>query len=157
MRILLGVDPGFADMGYGVIQSASGADRCLAFGSIGTEAGTSTAIRLQTLYQGLAKVIDQYHPEAAAVERLFFSKNVSTAIAVAEARGVLLLCLADHGIPVREFSPQEVKLAVCGHGAAEKNQVQRMVRMLLGLESIPKPDDAADALALAIALAHTKV
>jgi crossover junction endodeoxyribonuclease RuvC len=104
----------------------------------------------------LRGIIERYRPERAAMERLFFSKNVRTAMVVAEARGVIRLCLEKSGIPCREFSPQDVKLAVCGHGAADKVQVQRMVKALLGMVEVPKPDDAADALAMAIALASTR-
>ncbi len=114
------------------------------------------AARLAFVYDRLADLIDRYHPDAAAIEKLFFSKNVKTALLVAEARGVIRACLEKHGVPCTEFSPAEVKIAVCSHGAAAKTEVQKMVRLLLGLKELPQPDDAADALALAVALAHTR-
>ncbi len=155
--ILLGIDPGFADMGYGIISLEGGKDRCLDYGSIRTPAGTSMAARLAFVYDRLADLIDRYHPDAAAIEKLFFSKNVKTALLVAEARGVIRVCLEKRGVRCQEFSPAEVKIAVCGHGGAKKDEVQKMVKILLGLEHIPEPDDAADALALALALAHTRI
>lgn len=154
-RVILGIDPGYADMGFGAVSAEAGRDRCVRFGSIGTPKGTEGAVRLRAVYQGLQDLIEAVRPTEAAVEKLFFSTNVKTALSVAEARGVILLCLADHAIPVREFSPQEVKIGVCGHGGAEKMQVQEMVMRLLRLREIPKPDDAADALALALTAAHT--
>ncbi len=155
-EIIIGIDPGYADAGFGVISTDGDGDACLACGSIGTPAGQPTAKRLKHLYDRLAEVIAEHRPRRAAFEKLFFSKNVKTALQVAEARGVILLCFEDHGIPCREFSPAEVKIAVCGHGGADKKQMQQMVKTLLGLKTVPKPDDAADALALALALAHTK-
>ncbi|MDD5251381.1 MAG: crossover junction endodeoxyribonuclease RuvC [Patescibacteria group bacterium] len=154
MRILLGIDPGFADAGYGVIETDGFRDRCLAYGSLKTSAGQPHEIRLQKIYDDLSKLIENHRPAAAAIEKLYFSKNVKTAIAVAEARGVIRLCLIQHGVPCREFGPGEVKTAVSGYGLADKSQMQRMIKALLGLKETPKPDDAADALALAIALAH---
>jgi crossover junction endodeoxyribonuclease RuvC len=154
-RILLGIDPGFADMGYGVIVSDGPKDRVVAFGSLKTSPKLTHDERLLLVYDGLAEIITTYQPEAVAIERLYFSKNVSTALDVAEARGVIRLCLRKHGVPMREFQPAAVKIAVCGSGNAEKSQVQKMTAMLLGLKEVPKPDDAADGLALAIALAHT--
>lgn len=154
--IILGIDPGFADMGYGIIQSVGGKDRCLAYGSLRTPAGEATEIRLASVHEGLSKLIDRYKPDAAAIEKLFFSKNVKTAMQVAEARGVIRVCLQLRGLPCTEFSPADVKMAVSGNGTATKEQVQKMVRMLLGLKEAPKPDDAADGLALAIALSSAK-
>src|SRR3989339_1314776 len=156
-QIILGIDPGYADMGYGLISRFRGHDRCLAYGSLRTAASAPTGERLRDIHDGLVRLIEKFSPSKAAVERLFFSKNTKTAIPVAEARGVILLCLSQQGVPCVEFSPAEVKLAVCGHGRADKSEMQKMVQILLGLEQIPKPDDAADALALALALASTNV
>jgi len=156
-RILLGIDPGFADMGYGVISTDGNKDRVVAFGSLKTSPKQAHEERLMQVYDGLAEIIELYQPEGAAIERMYFSKNVSTALDVAEARGVIRVCLRKHGIRTVEFQPSAVKIAVCGTGNAEKKQVQKMTAVLLGLKEVPKPDDAADGLALAIALAHTKV
>lgn len=154
--ILLGIDPGIADMGYGVIEVAPGQpDRCLVYGSLKTVKEAGSAKRLVLLEQGIMQLLDKWQPEAVAIEKLFFSKNVRTAMQVAEARGVIRATLEKAGLRVAEFSPQEVKLAVCGQGNADKVQVQGMVTRLLKLVSPPKPDDAADALALAMALAYT--
>ena len=153
--IILGIDPGFADMGYGVIETAGGKDRCLAYGSIRTPAGAPIAGRLSTIYAELEAIIGKYRPARAGIEKLYFSTNAKTAMLVAEARGVIRLCLERNGLACMEIGPGEVKTAVCGHGAAEKPEVQKMTRALLGLAEIPKPDDAADALAVAIAVAHT--
>jgi len=155
-RIILGLDPGFADLGYGVIEVGAGRDRCLTYGSIKTPAGMPMEERLCRVYADLAALIVKWHPEASAIERLFFSNNAKTAMNVAEARGVIRLCLAQHGLPCREFGPGEIKLAVTGNGAAAKPAMQKMVMVLLGLKEVPKPDDAADALAIALAAAHTR-
>jgi crossover junction endodeoxyribonuclease RuvC len=154
--ILLGIDPGFADMGYGVIEASRGKARMIAYGSLKTAAGEPIVKRLARIHDGLSEIITTYRPEAAAIEKLFFSTNAKTAMLVAEARGVIRLCVERHGLPCTEFNPSAVKIAVCGHGAAAKPEVQKMVKMLLGLKEIPKPDDAADALALAIALGFTQ-
>lgn len=159
--IILGIDPGFADMGYGVIEvggaGRSGRDRMLACGSIKTKAGEPIEQRLATVYAELSRLIDTWKPARAGIEKLFFSTNVSTAMQVAEARGVIRVCMQQHGLACTEVSPAEVKIAVAGVGNAAKADVQKMVKALLGLEEIPKPDDAADALAIAIAVAHTRV
>ncbi|MFH2063057.1 MAG: crossover junction endodeoxyribonuclease RuvC [bacterium] len=156
-KVILGLDPGYADLGYGLVVRQGGRERCLAYGSLRTPKGMPAAQRLGSIYDGLTKLINDYRPAAVAVEKLFFSKNVTTAISVAEARGVILLCLDRLDVPYVEFNPAEVKMAVCGHGAAGKPEMQKMVRMLLGLRELPKPDDAADALALALALASTGI
>ena len=154
--IILGIDPGIADMGYGVIEVGhGGSDRCLVYGSLKTPAGMDGAKRLVMLAQGLEQLLTKWKPAGVGIEKLFFSKNVKSAMQVAEARGVIRACLEARGLPVREFSPQEVKLAVCGQGAAEKSQVQGMVKRLLKLTKIPKSDDAADALALALTMAYS--
>jgi crossover junction endodeoxyribonuclease RuvC len=154
--ILLGIDPGFADMGYGVIDTERGKSRCIAYGSVKTAASEPIVKRLARIYDRLSEIILAHRPEAVAIEKLFFSTNVKTAMLVAEARGVIRLCVEKHGLPCTEFSPADVKIAVSGHGAAAKPEVQKMVRVLLSLKETPKPDDAADALALALALASTK-
>jgi crossover junction endodeoxyribonuclease RuvC len=157
-EIFLGIDPGYADMGYGlVVRGAGRGERCLTYGSIRTEAGEAAAVRLRKLQDQLELLIRTYRPTSAAVERLFFSKNVKTAMGVAEARGVILSCLNRMDVPIREFNPADVKMAVCGHGRAGKMEMQKMVQMLLKLDTVPKPDDAADALALALTLANTRV
>jgi crossover junction endodeoxyribonuclease RuvC len=155
-QIIIGIDPGYADAGFGVIDVSGRPERVLDYGSIRTPADQLAGQRLKRLYDELAKLFAAHRPLCVAVEKLYFSKNVKTAMAVAEARGVILLCAEAHGLTCREFAPAEVKLAVCGQGAADKAQVQKMVKMLLGLKTVPKPDDAADALALALAAAYTR-
>jgi crossover junction endodeoxyribonuclease RuvC len=152
---VLGIDPGLATTGFGVIR-ADGQDQyeCLHYGVITTEAGLSDAERLQTLFIQITDLIQQHQPESCAVEKLFFQKNVKTALSVGQARGVVLLTLAQAGLPVNEYTPNEVKQSVCGYGNAVKSQVQRMVQTLLNLDELPKPDDAADALAVAICHIH---
>jgi crossover junction endodeoxyribonuclease RuvC len=154
-NIIIGIDPGIADAGYGVISSDGGRDKCLAYGSIRTAAGLPAAVRLKKLHDELRALIERYRPRQAAIEKLFFSKNVKTALQVAEARGVIRLCFEEAGLPCREFGPAEVKIAVSGHGGAAKQQMQKMVQVLLRLPTMPESDDAADALALALAMAHT--
>ncbi len=157
-EIFLGIDPGIADMGYGLVVRDSGqGEQCLTYGSIKTDPEEPQAMRLRKLQDQLELLIRTYQPTSAAVERLYFSKNVKTALSVAEARGVILSCFDRLEVPFREFNPSEVKIAVCGHGRAGKTEMQKMVQMLLKLDAVPRPDDAADALALAIALANTRV
>lgn len=152
---ILGIDPGTARMGYGIVEDANGSrERAVVFGCLETPAKMLPELRLQALYQGLVELIHTYEPEVLAVEELFFGRNVTTAIHVGQARGIVLLAAADHGLPVREFTPMQVKMSVTGYGRADKVQVQQMVRSLLGLRELPKPDDAADALAVAIAALH---
>jgi crossover junction endodeoxyribonuclease RuvC len=150
--ITLGIDPGTALLGYGVI---SGIDQptMLAFGAVETQAGQTPAARLESIYNSLVRILDEHAPDVMAVEQLFFARNVTTALAVGQARGVALLAAAQRNVPVYEYKPTEVKLAVAGHGGAGKKQVQEMVRIILGLDSVPRPDDAADA--LAVAICHT--
>ncbi len=154
-HIYLGIDPGIADMGFGVVVVEAGKERCLEYGSLKTAAGTPVGERLRTIHDGLSAIIRKYRPTTVGLEKLYFQKNVKTAMNVAEARGVILLCLAQHGLKVMEFNPSDIKIAVCGYGLADKSQVQRMVVTLLGLKEIPKPDDAADALAVALTAAHS--
>ncbi len=149
MRIL-GLDPGTATTGYGIIDVTEGDLRLVAYGAIITQAWEPPELRLQTIFRRLNDLIAEYQPERAAVEQLFFGRNVTTAIAVGQARGVLLLALADAAIPVSEYSPPKVKEAITGYGKAGKAQIQLMVCHLLALDETPRPDDAADALALAI-------
>ncbi|MDP2933955.1 MAG: crossover junction endodeoxyribonuclease RuvC [bacterium] len=153
---VLGIDPGFGRMGFGVIEETRGDLRVIDYGCLETQKTETIAQRLLELKKFIDQLVCDARPVVVAVESLFFSKNVKTALAVGEARGVILFALAEHGLPVFELSPQEVKLAVTGYGNAEKGQVQRMVQKILGLAKIPKPDDAADALALAIAAAQMR-
>jgi len=153
MRII-GLDPGTATTGYGIIDAVDGDLRVVDYGVLLTAAGDPAPRRLQSLFGQLNALLDTHRPDRAAVEQLFFGRNITTAIAVGQARGVLLLALADAGLPVGEYSPPKVKEAVTGYGKAEKAQVQLMVRHLLDLAETPQPDDAADALAVAIAHAR---
>jgi crossover junction endodeoxyribonuclease RuvC len=153
--LVLGVDPGTATTGYGLVRESQDGTLCLVdFGVIDTPAGLEDEKRLLLLYQRLNELILLHTPDAGAVEKLFFRRNVTTAISVGQARGVVLLALAQQGIPVWEYTPMEVKQSVSGYGNAEKRQVQIMVQTLLGLQEYPKPDDAADALAVAICHIH---
>lgn len=154
--IILGIDPGTAITGYGVLSQDGNYLRRIAFGAIRTKADQPIASRLLQIYQQLQQLIQEYHPEAVAVEELFFNKNVRTALAVGQARGVVLLAAAAANVTIAEYTPLQVKQAVVGYGRAEKIQVQEMVRVLLCLPEIPKPDDAADALAIAICHAHSR-
>lgn len=149
MRIL-GLDPGTATTGYGIVDADGGELRLVDYGAIKTAAGDPAEQRLQSIYSQINELIARHQPQRAAVEQLFFGRNITTAIAVGQARGVLLLALAGAGIPMSEYSPPKVKEAVTGYGKADKAQVQLMVRHLLNLEETPHPDDAADALAVAI-------
>jgi crossover junction endodeoxyribonuclease RuvC len=154
-RLLLGIDPGMARTGYGlVLQAPAGDLQLVRFCVIETAAGGEQSQRLLDLEAGILGVLDAERPESAAVEKLFFEKNVKTAMVVGQARGVALLTLARRGIPVTEYGPGEVKQAVAGYGAADKRQMQLMVRQLLRMNELPQPDDAADALAVAICHAH---
>jgi len=148
--IVLGVDPGTASTGYGVVEEIEGQLRAVDYGVVTTAAGEPLPLRLQTIYGELCRLARLHRPASGSVEKLFFSRNVRTAMSVGQARGVALLALADAGLQIREYSPTEVKQAVSGYGAADKGQVQRMVQALLSLDELPRPDDAADALAVAI-------
>ncbi len=150
MRIL-GIDPGIGICGFGLIETTSrtGA-RALDFGAVTTKVDAPMSERLKELYESLTIVFDECKPEVVAIEKLFFSKNITTGIAVAEARGVILLVAEQKGAIVREYTPNEIKKSLTGYGAATKTQIEEMVRMHLGLKTKPKPDDAADALAAAI-------
>lgn len=154
MRIL-GIDPGYAIVGYGVIEYIGNSFKVVEYGKITTEAKKSLPERLLIIYNELEELLKKHNPDAVAVEELFFNNNAKTAINVGQARGVILLCAAKHTKEVFEYTPLQVKQAVVGYGRAEKNQVQQMVKMLLNLEKIPKPDDVADALAVAVCHAHS--
>ena len=153
--MILGIDPGTAITGYGLVEKQGNHLKRIAFGAILTTPETPTALRLHQIYCQLKTIIEQYRPDMMAVEQLFFNKNVRTALTVGQARGVVLLAGAEAGLDIMEYTPLQVKMAVVGYGRAEKKQVQEMVRMLLCLNEIPKPDDAADALAIAICHAHS--
>ncbi len=156
MPLVLGIDPGTATTGYGLVRLNPGGQlEAVTFGVIVTPPHTAAHLRLQMLYDDLRELLVAHHPDSCAVERLFFQRNVSTAIGVGQARGVVLLALAQAGLEVAEYTPNEVKQAVAGYGSADKRQVQEMVRTLLQLPELPKPDDAADALAIAITHLHT--
>jgi crossover junction endodeoxyribonuclease RuvC len=149
-KIILGIDPGIADTGYGVIVCNGNKLNCLAYGSIKTPAKMEMSERLEMLAQELDLIIKKYKPALIAIEQLFFCNNVKTALIVGQARGVVILIARQNKKSIVEFTPLQVKQAVSAYGKAEKTQVQRMVKMLLALKEIPKPDDAADALAVAI-------
>ena len=157
MTLGIGIDPGTATTGYGLVRlEEDGALTAVAFGTILTPKESTLQARLSELYVQLQEVLRKYKPDTAAVEKLFFQKNTTTAMAVGQARGVVLLALHQSGIDLSEYTPNEVKQAVAGYGSADKHQVQEMVKVLLRLDSIPKPDDAADALAIAITHLHTQ-
>ncbi len=149
MRIL-GIDPGLAIVGWGVIESTYGKTLPVAYGAIRTPAHTAVPTRLSQIFEDMNTILKKYKPEAMAVEELFFTNNITTGIPVAEARGVILLSASLHGVPVYEYTPMQVKQAVVGYGLAEKRQVIAMVTSLLGLPKPPSPDDTADAIAIAL-------
>ena len=153
--IILGIDPGFAITGYGVIECQGNHLKMLEYGVVSTKAGTPFTWRLLQIRDQLNELLAKYKPDACAVEELFFNSNTTTAIQVAQGRGVAITTVADKGIPIFEYTPLQVKQSVVGYGRAEKKQIQEMTRMLLGLQKIPKPDDTADALALAVCHAHS--
>ena len=154
MRIL-GIDPGFAIVGCGVVECISAKFSLVDYGAVTTPAGMPMEDRLGTIYDQLSFAIEKYRPAAMAIEQLYFTSNQKTVIAVAQARGVLLLCAKKHDLPIFEYTPLQVKQAVVGYGRAEKAQVMEMTRRILHLDHIPRPDDAADALAIAICHGHT--
>ncbi|MBK9924088.1 MAG: crossover junction endodeoxyribonuclease RuvC [Anaerolineales bacterium] len=157
MTLALGIDPGTATTGYGLVRLARNGDLvAVSYGVISTPKEDTASARLEMIYDQLCDLIEEYKPDTAAVEKLFFARNVTTGIAVGQARGVVLLALQKAGVEAFEYAPKEVKNAVAGYGGADKRQVQEMVRALLQLDSIPKPDDAADALAIAITHLNTK-
>jgi crossover junction endodeoxyribonuclease RuvC len=153
MRIL-GLDPGTATTGYGIVDVVEGEFTAVTYGVIKTPASMAMPQRLQLIQQELQQLLDEYQPDSVGIEEVFFGRNVTTAITVGQARGVLLLTLANAGLPIGEYSPPKIKDAVTGYGKADKAQVQMMVRNLLDLEETPRPDDAADGLAVAITHYH---
>ena len=152
--IILGIDPGYAIVGWGVIEYQQNSFRPIAFGAITTDAHTDFDDRLQRIYDDTVEVIRRSRPDAMSIEKLYFNTNVTTGILVAQARGVIILAARQAGIPVYEYTPLQVKTAVAGYGKAKKPQVMEMTRRLLHLKEVPKPDDTADA--LAIAITHTQ-
>jgi crossover junction endodeoxyribonuclease RuvC len=156
MNLVLGIDPGTATTGYGLVNENRKGLELITYGVISTPPDLSMEKRLQIIYKRMLEIIDLHQPDSCAVEKLFFQRNVTTAISVGQARGVILLALAERNIHCAEYTPLEVKLAVTGYGVANKKQVQIMVQALLELPEIPKPDDASDALAIAICHAHSK-
>jgi crossover junction endodeoxyribonuclease RuvC len=148
--IILGLDPGIATVGFGIIKADRGLFEALNYGAIRTEAGLPLSERLETIYNDMDRLIDTFAPEAVAIEELFFNTNHKTGIAVAHGRGVMLLACRKRSVPVHEYTPLQVKQSVAGYGRADKRQVMDMVRRLLKMDEVPKPDDAADALAIAL-------
>ena len=154
MRII-GIDPGYAIVGYGIVDYEANHFKVVDFGAVTTQAHTPFDLRLQTIYNGLSCLIEKYKPDAMSIEKLYFNTNTTTAIDVAQARGVIILAASQGRLDISEYTPLQVKQSVVGYGRAEKKQVQEMTRLMLNLQSVPKPDDTADALALAICHAHS--
>lgn len=152
--LVLGIDPGYAIVGYGVVKYENNRFTPVAYGAVTTKAGVEFSSRLNTIYEDVYAVIERYRPEVLSIEKLYFNTNTTTAIDVAQARGVILLAARKHNIPIYEYTPLQVKQSVTGYGKAEKAQVMELTRRLLGLEKTPKPDDTADALAVAICHCH---
>lgn len=153
--LVIGIDPGTATTGYGLVRQEKDNLHVVEFGVITTSSTDPMPSRLQQLHTQLKQILMLHQPDGAAVEQLFFQTNVKTAISVGQARGVTMLALAEAGLDVGEYAPNDVKQAVVGYGGADKRQIQEMVRMMLGMEEVPRPDDAADALAVAICHIHT--
>jgi crossover junction endodeoxyribonuclease RuvC len=154
--IVLGIDPGIGTTGYGVVtEDERGEAMLVAYGAIETTPGAPMSERLLVLHDEITRILREHRPESVAVEQLFFGRNVTTAISVGQARGVVLLAAAQAGLPVAEYKPAEVKQALSGYGNADKRQMQEMVRLLLHLDHIPRPDDAADAVAVAVCHLHS--
>ena len=156
MMRILGIDPGYAIMGYGVLDYNGNRFKTVGYGSVETEAGLPMPERLKLLYDGLTEIIQKYEPDEVSIEELFFNRNVTTAIGVGEARGVAMLACVEGGLVVSEYTPMQIKQALVGYGKAEKAQVQMMVKTILNLPEVPKPDDTADAVAAAICHAHSR-
>ena len=153
--IILGIDPGYAIVGYGAVRYECNQFKPIEYGAVTTPAGMEFTSRLEMIYDGITDILSRLKPDAMSVEKLFFNTNTTTAIDVAEARGVILLAGKKACVPVFEYTPLQVKQAVTGYGKADKKQVMEMTKMLLKLEKVPKPDDTADALAMAICHAHS--
>ena len=152
---ILGIDPGYAILGWGIVEMRGNSFKALDYGAITTDAGTDMTDRLKILYNSLMTIIAEKGPDVASIEELFFNTNTKTAIKVGEARGVAMLACANSGLPVYEFTPLQIKQGLVGYGRAEKKQVQHMVKTILCLRTVPKPDDTADALAAAICCGHS--
>ena len=153
--IIMGIDPGIAIVGYGVIRYEAGRFSVLDYGAVTTKAGMKLSDRLRNIYEDINILIERFHPDAFSVEELFFNTNVTTGISVAHGRGVIVLAASVQNLPIYEYTPLQVKQAVAGYGRADKAQVQRMVKSLLNLPAVPKPDDVSDALAVAICHAYS--
>jgi crossover junction endodeoxyribonuclease RuvC len=147
---ILGIDPGYATLGWGIIEQKGSSFYPVAYGAIFTKADEPMEKRLQIIYNSLGAIIDEYQPDGMSVEELFFNTNTKTAILVSQARGVIILAAAEKSVPFYEYTPLQIKQALVGYGRADKNQVQQMVKRILSLDTIPKPDDTADALAAAV-------
>lgn len=154
MRII-GIDPGTATTGFSIVESKNGEMRLLDFGTIRTQAGIAQGVRLNEIAKDISELIQKWNPQEASIEKLFFQKNAKTAMAVSEARGIIIQKLTEKGITTKEYTPPEIKSAVCGNGNADKKMIQQMVKMIFGLEKIPEPDDAADAIAAAVCLINS--
>ena len=152
--IVIGIDPGVARLGYGVIQVDKGVSTPLCYGCIQTKAGRRQAERLLAIYTEITALLIKYSPDFLAIEKLFFTKNVTSAMSVSEVRGVILLAAEQHHIPVEEYTPNQIKQAITGSGRADKVQMQEMIKRLLHLDEVPKPDDAADGLSIALCHIH---
>lgn len=152
---IMGIDPGIAIVGYGVVDRKGNQLKAVDYGSIQTPAHTSTATRLKQIYDASTELLERYRPHVVAIEKLFFNRNVTTAFTVGQARGVVMLAAEEAKAAITEYTPMEVKMAVAGYGGAQKRQIQEMVRVLLNLPEIPRPDDVADALGVAICEAHS--
>lgn len=153
--IVLGIDPGYAIVGYGIVKYENNRFTPIAYGAVTTRAGVEFSARLDKIYEDIYEIMQKYKPEALSIEKLYFNTNTTTAIDVAQARGVILLAARKNNLPIFEYTPLQVKQSVTGYGKAEKPQVMELTRRLLGLEKTPKPDDTADALAMAICHCHS--
>lgn len=152
--IILGIDPGYAIVGYGLLEYKGNQFRVIDYGAVTTTAGTPFPLRLRQIYDSLVLLIQKYRPDALSMEKVFYNNNAKTVIDVCQARGILLLAAQQHNVDIFEYTPLQVKQSVVGYGRAEKKQVQEMTRLILNLEKVPKPDDTADALAMAICHGH---
>ena len=153
--IILGIDPGIATIGFGIVEAHRSQCRVIQYGVLSTPAGLPLSHRLTMIYEDMQELIHTFHPDEMAVEELFFNTNLTTGISVAHGRGVILLAAAQCGVPIYEYTPMQVKQAIAGYGKAEKQQVQQMVKLLLHMQDIARPDDAADAIAIALTHAAT--
>ena len=153
---IIGIDPGTAITGFSILEVKKEGLSLLDSGYIHTDKGTKQGDRLNQIAQDITELVKKWKPDKASIEKLFFNKNVTTAISVAEARGVVTQILTAHGVEINEYGPSEIKSAVCGNGRADKKAVQKMVKLIMNLKEVPKPDDVADAIAVAITLANTR-